>query len=209
MPETLWDERFFASTRGRIVALLRRGSRTVEELAQALALTGNAVRAHLATLERDGLVQQHGTRRGSRRPAHVYDLTPRAERLLPRAYEPVLRQVLDVLTERLTLEDVEAVLREVGRRLAAERALSASDMAARIDAAAGVLNELGGLVEVEADDGTFLVRSYSCPLAAVVPGHPEVCRLMETLLSELVGVPVRERCDRNGPLRCAFEVSTT
>ena len=34
-----WERRFFASTRGRIVQLLRRGSRTVEELAQALDLT--------------------------------------------------------------------------------------------------------------------------------------------------------------------------
>jgi predicted ArsR family transcriptional regulator len=48
------NQRFFASTRGRIVTLLRRSSHTVEELAQALDLTDNAVRAHLATLERDG-----------------------------------------------------------------------------------------------------------------------------------------------------------
>ena len=39
------SQRFFASTRGRIVALLRRESRTVDELAQALDLTDNAVRA--------------------------------------------------------------------------------------------------------------------------------------------------------------------
>ena len=43
-----WKQRFFSSTRGRIVALLRRTSRTVDELAQALDLTDNAVRAHLA-----------------------------------------------------------------------------------------------------------------------------------------------------------------
>ena len=51
------DERFFASTRGRVTTLLRQGDRTVEELAQALGLTDNAVRAHLVTLERDGLVR--------------------------------------------------------------------------------------------------------------------------------------------------------
>lgn len=52
------DERFFASTRGQVVTLLRRGSRTVDELAGTLGLTDNAVRAHLAGLERDGLVTQ-------------------------------------------------------------------------------------------------------------------------------------------------------
>lgn len=54
------NQRFFASTRGRIVTLLRHSSHTVEELAEALDLTDNAVRAHLATLERDGVVQQRG-----------------------------------------------------------------------------------------------------------------------------------------------------
>jgi DNA-binding transcriptional ArsR family regulator len=43
------NERFFAHTRGQVVALLRHGDRTVEELAQALGLTDNAVRAHLVT----------------------------------------------------------------------------------------------------------------------------------------------------------------
>ena len=48
-----WDQRFFESTRGRVVARLRRRRHTVEELAQELELTDNAIRAHLATLERE------------------------------------------------------------------------------------------------------------------------------------------------------------
>src|SRR6266699_6463619 len=94
------NPRFFASTRGKMVTLLRRTSRTVEELAQALDLTDNAVRAQLATLERDGLVHQHGKRRSSSKPASVYDLTPAAEELFSKAYGPVLRQLLDELNER-------------------------------------------------------------------------------------------------------------
>ena len=45
MARTRWNERFLASTRGRIVGLLRRGSRTVNELADEVGLTDNAVRA--------------------------------------------------------------------------------------------------------------------------------------------------------------------
>src|SRR5437016_5795969 len=93
------NQRFFTSTRGRIVALLRRSSHTVDELAQALDLTDNAVRADLATLERDGIVQQRGVRRGSSKPAYVYDLHPEAESLFPKAYDRVLRQVLELLSE--------------------------------------------------------------------------------------------------------------
>ena len=46
MARTNWNRHFFSSTRGQIIILLRRNSHTVEELAQALALTHTAVRAH-------------------------------------------------------------------------------------------------------------------------------------------------------------------
>src|SRR5215208_4719458 len=91
------DERFFASTRGRVTTLLRHGERTVEELAQSLGWTDNAVRAHLTTLERDGLVRHAGLRRGTSKPAYAYTLTPAAERLFPKAYGTLLRLLLDVL----------------------------------------------------------------------------------------------------------------
>src|SRR5205807_554426 len=81
--------------------LLRQASQTVEELAQVLDLTDNAVRAQLMVLERDGLVQQRGSRRGSSKPAYVYGLTAAAEELFPKAYGPVLRQLLETLNERL------------------------------------------------------------------------------------------------------------
>src|SRR5919201_2008502 len=64
-------QRFFATTRGQIVLLARRAPRTIDELCQALGLTRNAIRAHLATLERDGLVRRGGvgrTRRDRRGP---------------------------------------------------------------------------------------------------------------------------------------------
>ena len=102
MPRLHWNQRFFASTRGRILMLLRRAGRTVDELAQALNLTDNAVRAHLATLERDGFVRQLGARRGSGKPAFIYELSPDAEQLFPKAYGPILRQLLEVLSEEMT-----------------------------------------------------------------------------------------------------------
>ncbi len=81
-------------------------------------------------------------------------------------------------------------------------------MRTRLEAGVSVLNELGGLAELEEHDGdAFVTRGYSCPFTAVVPGHPEVCRLTEALLMELAGVPVRERCDRGESPRCYFEVS--
>jgi len=206
MARTNWNRRFFASTRGRILTLLRRSSRTVDELAQALDLTHTAVRAHLAALERDGLIQQRGERRGSGKPSSVYDLTPEGEYLFPKSYGQLLYQLLDVLSERKPAGEVETLLREVGRRMAAQWKIPPGDLRVRLEAAVEVLNELGGLMERETGEETLCIRGYRCPFATVVLEHPEVCHLAETLLTELVGVPVQEQCERTGPVPCRFVV---
>jgi predicted ArsR family transcriptional regulator len=207
---TYWDQKFFEGTRGKVVTLLRRGGCTVEGLARELDLTDNGVRAHLATLERDGIVRQRGAvRRGSGggKPAYIYELTPEAEGLFPKAYEPVLRQLLNVLAGQLGPEESEALLRRVGRRIAEGQPIPADGVRVRLETAAAMLNELGGLAELEERDGSSVIRGYSCPLAAVVSDHPEVCRMVEALLTELAGVPVNEHCDRGERPRCCFEVA--
>jgi predicted ArsR family transcriptional regulator len=209
---TNWDERFFQSTRGRIVTLLRRSKSTVEDLARALDLTDNGVRSHLAVLERDGIVRQRGSLRrtsGGGKPAYVYELTQEGENLFPKAYEPTLRRLLDVLSERLGLEESEALLRSVGRRLAEEHSRRADGAHARLKTAVEVLNELGGLAELEERDGALVIRSYSCPLAGVTPEHPEVCRMAEALVAEVGGVSVQEHCERGERPRCYFEIAST
>src|SRR5687767_14740237 len=208
---TNWDKRFFESTRGRIVTLLRRSGRTVVELARALGLTDNGVRAHLAVLERDGIVRQQGSVRrsiGGGKPAYVYGLTEEAEDLFPKAYEPALRRLLEVLSERLGSGESEALLRSVGHRLAEEHSTRADGTHARLESAVEVLNELGGLAELEEHNGAVFIRGYSCPLAGVTPDHPEVCRMAEALVAEVAGVSVREHCDRGERPRCCFEIAS-
>jgi hypothetical protein len=67
------------------------------------------------------------------------------------------------------------------------------------------------IVEIEADgakSGKVRLRGYSCPLASDVTAHPEVRRLFEALLAEVVGAPVKECCDRSARPRCGFEIAT-
>jgi predicted ArsR family transcriptional regulator len=208
---TSLGRKFFGSTRGRMVTLLRRGGHAVDELAAEVGLTNNGIRAHLATLERDGLVTQQGSVRSSNgggKPAYVYELTQEAEGLFPKAYEPTLRQLLDVLSDQLGPEESEALLRLVGRRLAGEHPARSDGAHARLESAVEALNELGGLAELEERDGALVIQGYSCPLAGVTTDHPELCRMAETMIAELAGVPVHECCDRGERPRCCFEIAS-
>jgi len=209
MKATKLDQRFFDSTRGSIVTLLRGTTRTVNELAAEVGLTDNAVRAHLLSLERDGLVRQSGVRRGLRKPHYAYTLTPEAERLFPKAYDALLNQLITVLKGRLTPSALDDVLSEVGRSMAHGQAPGKSDgdLERRAQKAVQALEALGGSAKIEREDGKLFIRSGSCPLTAAVAVHPEVCQLAEALVAEIVGMPVRERCDRTTAPHCSFEIA--
>jgi predicted ArsR family transcriptional regulator len=211
MKETKLGERFFESTRGRIVTLLRGKNSTVNELAEKLGMTDNAVRAHLATLERDGLIRQGGVQRGHRKPHFAYELTPEAEHLFPKSYDALLNVLLSVMKERLAPEELVDVLREVGRKAAADKMAipaSGSDLSVKAEKAVEVLEALGGAPRLEREDDKIIIRSASCPFGAAVEAHPEVCCVAETLVAQITGGRVRERCDKTAtPPRCSFEIA--
>jgi predicted ArsR family transcriptional regulator len=204
MDHPLWSRRFFTGTRGRIVGLLRRAARTVEELAAALDLTDNAVRAQLAAMQRDGLVVPRGERKGTRKPSVEYVLDPEAETALSRAYVPLVAALMKVLASRLPRPELERVLRQTGKHAAAELPRPAGDMEDRVRAASRVLDGLGGLTEVTPDNGGWMISSAGCPLAELTGRHPETCIALESLLAELTDLPVREVCDRSGRPACRF-----
>lgn len=202
-----WERQIGGPTRGRIIALLRRGVTTVEDLARALRVTDNAVRPQLQRLEQEGIVRTTGTRQGmgAGKPATTYEIAPAAEASLSTAYAPVLSALLDSLAERMSPAELDALLRDVGQRLGPTDT-PRGPLDARVRAAASLLSSLGGEVDVEQTPTGYLVRGFACPLAAAVRTQPNACHAVEELVSAVVGAPVRECCDRSEGARCRFEV---
>jgi DeoR family transcriptional regulator, suf operon transcriptional repressor len=194
-------------TRRQILDLLRRAPLTAKEIAAGLGLTHNAVRGHLAALQRDNLVREGSLRPSGTRPAVVYELVPRADSVLSTAYIPFVAQLLRVLGERMSKDELDELMQTVGRRLGAEWPRLRGDLRERVDAVTALLEELGSLTTVEQWDGGYLIRGYGCSLGEAVHGRPEVCRAMESLIAHLVEARVRECCERGEHPRCCFEIS--
>lgn len=202
-------KQLFDSSRGRIVTLLRAGGSTADDIASRLGVTRSAIRAQLTGMERDGVVRRVGQRPGTTRPSHVFELTPEVEQLLSSAYIPLLTQLVHVFADGLPAQQLETLLRQAGRRLAAELSRGkrpTGNRAFRVALASEMLNdELGALTHVEGN-GRYIIRGVGCPLAALTGKHPGVCLAMESLVAEVVGVPVRECCDRSARPQCCFEI---
>jgi predicted ArsR family transcriptional regulator len=201
-----WLEDLAGETRSELLRLLRRSRHTITSLARSVRLTDNAVRTHVAALERDGLVEHVGTQRDTGgKPARVYSLTAEGEELFPKAYAIVLGGLVDEITREDGRERAVELLQSVGRQVGA--GVGATDGGeVRVAAAAAALRALGGDVEVQRNDGGWLLQGYACPLSAVAVKHPEVCQLARALVEEITGSPVAECCDRTGRPRCRFQV---
>ena len=197
-----------AVPRLRVLEALRRGLRTVNDLAPELGVTRNAVRGHLATLQREGLVRSTGVVRSGvpGKPAVEYDVTPEAEIALSRAYAPALVALVEALADRLEPRALGAALRDAGRRLAPGARPPAS-LAAAAGSALELLTDLGGSVRVVSGRTHADVRGDGCPLAAAVARVPATCTMVEAMIEAHTGRRVEQRCEHGPRPRCAFRLS--
>jgi len=198
------------ATRARLLALLREGAWTVDDLAERLGVTDNAVRFHLEALERAGNVRKEGVRRtrGAGQPATLFALSAEGEESFSRAYAPVLIACLDELRDQTSAPQLVAFLKRVGKRLARDIGHSTGSLSSRATGASNLLNSLGGLTAVEKSGGTYRIVGRACPLSTAVEADHCVCAAVTSLVAEVVGAEVTERCDRSGRPKCCFEISS-
>lgn len=210
MPEARFVARM-PSMAPRLVVLeaVRRGARTVTAVAAVLGVTDNAVRGHLAALERDGLVGGDGVVRSGQpgKPAVEYVVTSQAEVELSRAYAPALEALVMSLASRLEPRALQAALADAGRRLAPPGLPSGSTVAARTEAAATLLESLGGSVTAISHARHGDIDGHGCPLGMAVASVPETCVLVQEMLSEQCGRGVEMRCVHGARPHCRFRVS--
>ena len=203
---TNWVEQLIGETQAKLLHLLRRSRRTINDLSESLGLTDNAVRTHVAALSRDGIIEPVGTQRDTGgKPARLYALTEAGEELFPKAYAMVLGGLVEEIARRDGRERADELLRAVGAR-AGSGVPSPADLPGRVEAAAAALRSMGGDVEVQRTDAGWRLQGFGCPLSSVTASRPEVCALAQSLVQSITGRPVTECCDRSGRPRCAFEV---
>ena len=195
-------------SRARILSFLREQDSTVRDLATRLGLTNNAVRAHLVTLQKEGLVRHGGLQTGTRKPHIVYALTENANHAFPNAYGRLLRAFVAVLAKQLSPQTLMGYLRQLGRELAREPAEEAQGKSPteRRRIALNLLVALGGEPSLRTNDGAEFIEGRSCPLAALTGPHPETCVIAQTAISEIIGQPVQQSCVRGPKPRCRFQI---
>jgi predicted ArsR family transcriptional regulator len=204
------DARFFETTRGKIVAELRRcHNASASDLAACFGLSANAVRQHLTFLERDGYVAERSVRRGATKPTREYSLTASAAGLFPQSYDRMLNAVLRAVRASFGDEGVQTIFDSMGegaaKKLAARR--KAGGTREKVADLVLLLRENGVDAEVVEKGGVLELREHNCPYAETVREHPEVCSLIHRVLEKTVpGSSVQVESLATGGDACRFEI---
>lgn len=193
-------------TRGRIVELLRRKQYTVEQLGKELGVSETAIRAQLALLQRDGMVESKGEIKSARRPSLTYGLSPGVGLYFSKAYHSVLAHLIDILFLQMPKKEYMIVMRKLGRKLANSAPRPTGNLRDRVKSTAKFYESFGTLTNVEEDGKKFIIQAHGCPFEVIVNGDAGICIAMETLMSKLIEAPVRQCCDRGERPSCRFEV---
>ncbi len=204
---------YFQTTRGRIVAELRRRSHaTAAELAERFSISPNAVRQHLTELVRDGAVTERSARRGPTKPTLEFMLTPQADALFPQQYDKLLNAVLREVRDQHGDGGVAEIFRGLAGKVRRRHgpALVMPDPRARAENLATFLRHQGVEVDVEQPTSDLIVLSeHNCPYGQSVAEHPEVCTIVHDLLSDVAPHGYEQTSSiSSGDRTCRFELRT-
>jgi predicted ArsR family transcriptional regulator len=204
---------FFQSTKGRIIeSLQRRGPLTAAELAVDHGLTPNAIRQHLARLERDGLVVEASERRGPTKPSLVFSLTTEGRRLFPQRSGVLLNALIEEIGQSEGPEKVRELFHNIGKRSARKFAtrFEGKNPEERVAELTAILREQGVVADYERNGDGFILREHSCPFRETSTAHPEVCSVVHTLMEEVLPAKAEQRSSiARGDALCEFSIPAT
>ena len=181
-----------STTRQRILEYIQsKEVVTAAEISSALHMTPANARHHLSILRDEGVVHILGQRSsaGRGRPLDLYCLwRPIARHNLDKLADALLEEVGK--TENLGLQ-VE-ILARLARRLLPPDPAESKNLTQRLAQAVQHLNHLNYQARWEAHAQSPRIILHHCPYTAIIAEHPELCRMDQFLLQDLLSLSVQQ-----------------
>lgn len=200
------------TTRKQILNMLKfQGKLAVSDMASQLGITEMAVRRHLNTLERDGLIQSTLVRQSMGRPTNLYMLTEAADDLFPKNYHSLTLDLLDDIKEAEGQEVVNKLFHRREKRLTEtyRHQFEGKNLEARVQQLAELQNSKGYMVEWEKiSDDKYKLVEYNCPIAQVAKNYHQACSCEIGFFRNLLGDANVERpeCKAKGGANCVYYI---
>jgi predicted ArsR family transcriptional regulator len=187
----------------------QRGPQSIKALEAELGVTTNAVREQVHSLLAAGLIIAEKERRGTGRPAFLYSLTEKAQRLFPQAYDVVLKLLIEEIVKREGADNTQQLLNAVGERMA--DGMTTGDKSAglreQLEVITTELARHGMPITILEQDEAVTLHSWNCPYISLARESDGVCQMEQHMLERALGtrVTIDERLI-DGNTHCRFVV---
>jgi predicted ArsR family transcriptional regulator len=186
------------TTRDQVLRIVRGHKQaTVNQIAEALGVTHQAVRRHLDGLRADGMVEAQLVRHGVGRPSLVFTATERADQAAGRTYVQLMSRLfrhLDKEPEPERQRKLDEVFSGIAQEVAAEHVgeVRGKTLEERVAQATRAL-EAEGIVDGWTREGeVFHIHNGECPYLRLAELSDAPCRSDRTSIELLVGASVEQ-----------------
>jgi DeoR family suf operon transcriptional repressor len=199
------------STKERILnTLLNKHNVTIGELADVVGINGVSVRHHLINLQAEGLITAEEERHGVGRPRFIYKLSDKGYEQFPSNYLGLTNLILDVMDAELPKKQFEAILENVGLRMAETNKISDPGLPieAKLDEISIKLAKGGFRISHEREGNLITIFNKNCPYHRIGINHPKICQVDQVMYKTLLGQPVNQvQCMLTGDKECRFTIT--
>jgi len=172
-----------APTREAALALLlRRGEATASELALELAVSVQAMRRHLRSLEDDSLVESSPCSEGPGRPTNHWRLTSAGHSRFPDGSEHFALGLLQSMARSLPPETIQVLMNQQALAKASEYRgrIGEGPLVQRLERLVEIRKAEGYVAELDRDPGdpaadTWLISEFHCSVMRIAEQFPMVC----------------------------------
>ncbi|OQW50392.1 MAG: hypothetical protein A4S09_00955 [Proteobacteria bacterium SG_bin7] len=195
---------FFGPTQKRLLHLLVNSSEgmTLDEIAEELEISRNAVDQHITKLERNRYLKVLGVKETGGRPSRCYTLSPEGKDLFPKQYSWFSEVLLGAIKGEQGARGLAEFLRTVGKSVASQIFLKGKSVEEKIPEVVNVMQSLG--YEAQSPEKN-VVEARNCVYHHLAERHPEVCEFDQALLESLLEARVNhEECMFKGGRKCRF-----
>ncbi len=183
----------------------------IDEIAEQLDISRNAVQQHLSSLEQEQLVKKDIFKSTGGRPSRNYVLTEHGINYFPKQYSWFGNLVLSELKSEMSEDAFRQFMWRLGVKLAKTllTQFDGKQPDEKVAALVDTMQSLGYEASLDINTGQPIIKASNCVYHDLAQQFSELCDFDHALISTLLDRPIEQTaCMARGDCSCAFLIKS-
>ncbi len=202
-----------SSRKNQILDLLlkQRSGHSIDEIANTLDISRNAVQQHFSSLEKDNYITTGELKKTAGRPVRTYVLTDKGINSFPKQYAWFSELILTDLKDEMGSETFARYMEKLGSTLSQSLLprFEGKQTEDRISELITIMQELGFQATYSKTENSsdYTIKACNCIYHDLAQKHEEICELDKSLISTLLDKETElVECMAKGGSLCSFKI---